>query len=357
MNAVLHSPPATTSDVAAENLSWLFLLLRAATEFTNKYIIGVVIILGIGGNILSIIVFWRCRRKDQVTVTYLAPLAVADLATLIYGAFSWVVTGILGNTNGYFFFSGSAFSFGPQVVCKVFRYQHRVSSCISSYLIVMFSLERCLGVWFPMKIHILMTRRRRRTFIGLMVVAMLLSNTPILVYFRVHYWGGTTNTGCFFDVPELTKIETYFLIEFNDIIVPHLLPCLLILVLNILIIAGVWSARKEVSGKSVMTKHDNTLNNLLFISLLYLITTLPFVIVWGICDYFNYIADGFIAFTPDEVQVMLMLGFFTTSFAMLNYCFNFLIYASSLKIFRDELSLCTGQIRLWNQMRCHIGKE
>jgi hypothetical protein len=343
MDATLY-PQTASVIVSPEELSWLFMFVRTVTEFTNKYLLGAVIILGIGGNILSIFIFWRCRSKDQVTVTYLAPLAVADLATLFYGAFSWVVSGILGKTNGYFFFI-EVLSFGPQVVCKVFRYQHRVCSCISSYLIVMFSLERCLGVWFPIKIHILMTRRRRRFMIGLMVVTMLVLSIPILVYYRVHYWSGTIDIACFFDVPELTNVQKYWMIEIIDKILPHKLPCVLILLLNILIIVGVWSARQNVSGKIIMNKADsNGLISLLFISLLYLITTLPYVIVWGICDYFSYIVDGFIGFSSEEVQVILMLGFFTTSFSMLNYCFNFLIYASSLKIFKDELKYLVNVI-------------
>jgi hypothetical protein len=176
-----------------------------------------------------------------------------------------------------------------------------------------------------------------------MMISMLLLNIPILVYFRIHYWGATTNIGCFYDVPEITNLQKYFLIEVNYNFVPHTLPCFLILILNVLIILGVWSARVEASTKTGRScAESNSLINLLFVSLLYLVTTLPYVIVWGICNYFNYIVGGWVAFTPEEIQVVLMLGFFTTSFSMINYCFNFLIYASSLKVFKDELGSMFG---------------
>ena len=87
MQEQLQSQPTTA--VASPKEPWALLqIISLVTEFTNKYIMGFVIILGIGGNILSIVIFWRCRRKDHVTATYLAPLAGADLATLVYGTYS-----------------------------------------------------------------------------------------------------------------------------------------------------------------------------------------------------------------------------------------------------------------------------
>jgi hypothetical protein len=342
MNETVYLPASLP--VSAKEISPLLLTIQLVTKFIHRYILGAVIIFGIGGNILSVVIFWRCRRKDQITVTYLAPLAVADLGSLIWGAYSWVVSGIFGMTLGNFFIE-PPLSIGAQLVCKIFKYQYQVCTCISAYLIVMFSLERCLGVWLPMKIHIIATKGRRKCLIVLMMMAMLLLNIPILVYHGVHYWAGTDNLSCFYDVPDLTNTERYLLIQYSENILPFMLPCLLILVLNILIITGVWAARKEAALKAHFSKNDtNSLISLLFISLLYLITTLPFVTAWGICDYFNYIAGGggFVGWSSEEVQLLLMLALFTSSFSMINFCINFLIYASSLKIFRDELKrMCT----------------
>jgi hypothetical protein len=173
-----------------------------------------------------------------------------------------------------------------------------------------------------------------------MMMAILVLNIPILVYYGVHYWAGTENLTCFYDVPEFTNLETYLLIQFSENILPFMLPCLLILVLNILIITGVWAARREASMKANFSKNEaNSLISLLFISLLYLITALPFVTAWGICDYFNYIGGGggFVGWSSEEVQLLLMVALFTSSFSLINFCVNFLIYASSLKIFKDEL--------------------
>jgi hypothetical protein len=78
--------------MTSEEHSLLEQIINTLTSFTNKYILGVVMV-GIFGNILSIVVFVRCRHQDRVTVTYLTPLAVADLGTLIYGIFAWIVTG------------------------------------------------------------------------------------------------------------------------------------------------------------------------------------------------------------------------------------------------------------------------
>ena len=178
--------------------------------------------------------------------------------------------------------------------------------------------------------------------IGFMMISMLLMNIPILVFFNLYYHGGTENIGCFFNVPRLSHVEKYILIEFSDRLIAYEIPCFLLFTFNMLIIGGVWSAKKK--AKYIKTSSDSSsLISLLFVSLLYLITTLPYLIVWGVNNYYSYLIGEFIGFSPTEVQVLLMIGFFTTSFSMINYSCNFLIYAWSLKFFQTELK---GILRL-----------
>jgi hypothetical protein len=92
----LYNITITRNDIGSDgNQSFLFYALSKITTFTNKYFMGFVIINGILGNILSIIVFARCKKRDVVTVTYLTPLAYADLIILLYGAYSWILMGVL----------------------------------------------------------------------------------------------------------------------------------------------------------------------------------------------------------------------------------------------------------------------
>jgi hypothetical protein len=338
------APSAPTLKYTFDEPSLALEIIGKLTGFTSKYILGVVITLGIFGNILSIVVFLRCKRKDLVTVTYLTPLAMADLGTLLYGAYTWLVSGVLGRSSGYFFFD-DPFSLGPQIFCKAIGYIYRTSSCISSYLIVMFSFERCVCVWLPMQVHSLYSERRRKMLILIMVIIMSIVNVLIIAYYSVYKWGGTGVANCFYYVPHFSAIWIFLLVEIMDHAIPHILPCAFIFTLSVLIILGLWRAKRETKAVTKNVRNDSSLVSLLLICLLYIISVAPHSAVWGYCNYFNYIVGEWPGWTPQEITAFLMMGYFATSFSMLNYSFNFLIYACTLKIYKQELRVMIRQCR------------
>jgi hypothetical protein len=314
-------------------------VISQLSVYTNKYFLGFVIIIGISGNILSIIVFRRCKRRDLVTVTYLTPLAYADLITLLYGAYTWIVTGILEKSGGYFF-TESCFSLHAQIWCKCIGYVYRTSSSISSYILVLFSCERCIGVWLPLKVHSIITKHRRVVLITVMYLVQFIVYSPILVYYSLYYVSSSDMCNCFFQFPYRSAVIQYSIIELLDNFLPHALPCLLILTLSILIVIKLQKAERKaaaIRGK-VRTDRSN-LVSLLMICLLYIVCTAPHVAVWGYFDYFDQYIGDFLWHTQQEVTVLYMFGRFTLSVAMLNYSFNFLIYSFTLKIYKDELRL------------------
>jgi hypothetical protein len=301
---------------------------------------GVVIIIGIFGNILSIIIFRRCKRRDLVTVTYLSPLAYADLITLMYGAYSWIVTGILEESAGYYF-TESCFSQHAQILCKCIAYVYRTSSSISSYTLVLFSCERCIGVWLPLKVHIIVTRRRRIVLLILMHVVQLVINSPVLAYYSLYYVSGSNDIcDCYFQFPDQSRTLEYYVTQLLNNVLPYGLPCLLILTFSILIVIKLLKAEREtaaIRGK-VRTDRSNLLS-LLMVSLLFIVRTAPHVFVWCYFDYFDQYICDFLWHTQQEANALYMLGLFTISVLMLNYTFNFLIYSFTLKIYKDELRL------------------
>jgi hypothetical protein len=316
-----------------EDQSFLLHVIGLITTFTNKYIMGFAIIIGILGNILSIVVFARCKKRDMVTVTYLTPLAYADLITLLYGAYSWLVNGLFGETAGYFFIE-PRFSLIPLILCKCVSYIYRTSSCVSSYILVLFSCERCLGVWCPIKVHLIATRGRRVKAISITCILQLFLNSPILVYFTLNRMSGTNKYNCYFFTPSFSVLEKYFLDQIIDKVLPLALPCLLILTLSIVIMVGLRRARMERAGiTGEIRSGHSSLISLLLISLLYIMSTIPYVSVW---PYFGYVRS-FVSHDRQKLEVLYMTGMFTTSFSMMNYSFNFLIYSFTLKIYKEEL--------------------
>jgi hypothetical protein len=125
------------------------------------------------------------------------------------------------------------------------------------------------------------------------------------------------------------------------------LPCLLILTFSILIIIGLRRAKKETVAITGKVSNDrSSLVSLLLISLLYIVSTIPYVSVWG---YFNHV--GVTSYAKQQLEILFMIGLFTTSISMMNYSFNFLIYSFTLKIYKEELKSmfrCSTSKRLKN---------
>jgi hypothetical protein len=325
---------ALTEPSQEESVSMLLNIITILTTFTNKYIMGFVIILGI----LSIVVFGRCKRRDLVTVTYLTPLAYADLITLLYGAFSWIATGVYEQPVAYFYIE-ARFSFMPLFLCKFLRYLYRTSSSISSYILVLFSCERCVGILLPLKVRSLVSTKRRMTAIALTCLLLIILNCPVLIFNSLFYVGGTSNVICYFFLPNLSNVELFFFVQTMDSFLPHALPCCLILIFSIIIILGFRRAERETAALTGRrTKGDRAnLISLLLVCLLYIVSTFPYVAAWGYFDYFDYYLGDFIGHTQQEVTAVYKLGMFSTSISMMNYSFNFLIYSFTLKIYKDEL--------------------
>ena len=159
--------------------------------------------------------------------------------TLIYGGYSWISTAIIGVDDGYFFIE-PPFSFWPHFLCKVTWYVYRVTSCASSYMIVLFSFERCVGVWFPLQLHGWVTNSRRKKVIILTFFVVFLISTPILVISKVTLYDGMLT--CFAPSGDLL---VYIVIEMIDNIIPVALPCLLIATSSVIIICGVRISKNE----------------------------------------------------------------------------------------------------------------
>jgi hypothetical protein len=122
-----------------------------------------------------------------------------------------------------------------------------------------------------------------------------------------------------------------------DKLLPHALPCLIILTLSILIIIGLRRAKKEtvaITGK--VSSNRSSLVSLLLISLLYIVSTVPYVSVFGYINQIVY-SGGVTSYTKQQMTILYMAGMFTAAISMMNYSFNFLIYSFTLKIYRDEL--------------------
>ena len=103
------------------------------------------LIIGIPGNILTIFVMKRKKLLEQNISLYFIALAISDLLYLLCSTSVYVSSVYLNNlwelsTNQYY--------------CKISKFLNNSMPQVSSYLLVIISVERTLAVVYPHKVSI-----------------------------------------------------------------------------------------------------------------------------------------------------------------------------------------------------------
>ncbi|KAM7539016.1 hypothetical protein Aperf_G00000052269 [Anoplocephala perfoliata] len=125
-------------------------ILSHILGFVSAYIFPFVGLLGVFSNIFITYVFLLVFRKPSRQVICLACVSAADVITIIL--FGWLSTfpakGLPYATGAhvyFFIFNINTYS------CKIVRYLYSFSSCASSSIFLLTSLDRCLSIYFPLQ--------------------------------------------------------------------------------------------------------------------------------------------------------------------------------------------------------------
>ncbi|CAG7722979.1 unnamed protein product [Allacma fusca] len=182
------------------SLEWTILLIIA---YSSIFIIGFI------GNMCVVLVVVRTKSMRTVTNLFILNLAIADLLVIIFCIPSTLLSNILI----------------PWVLgwwmCKTVNYIQGVSVCASVYSLVAISLDKFLGIWFPMKKG--MAKRRARIIIGLIwVIASVVILPWALVFDLVEVGDSSAVTYCVEVWPAEVNGDLYFLL--GNLLACYLLP-------------------------------------------------------------------------------------------------------------------------------------
>ncbi|XP_002731735.2 galanin receptor type 1-like [Saccoglossus kowalevskii] len=126
---------------------------------------------GLTGNVLVLFSIQRCRRLQNVTNTFLASLATADLIL--------IVIVIPFQTPTYFQWRWELGEF----MCKALSYLTLLSSSCSVFMLTAMSVERYLVIVHPLLAKSMITMgRTRKVIVGVWLVAIIYSVPPL--YFK-----------------------------------------------------------------------------------------------------------------------------------------------------------------------------
>jgi hypothetical protein len=308
--------------------------LHDIIAYFQGYVMIVVMFVGFLGNCVSLLVFYRARRRNDATIHYLSTLAVSDSCCIVFvGLALWMANGLKTVTDGKTSintFQYSSFS------CKIQLYLFLVLQSISAWIIAIFSLERAVVVWFPLK-RASITGTNRRGFLILVCLSLSLVCIYTAILSDVTEHEGTKQ--CFSTDPSLWLFLT--LVE-NSLF--YFIPGSIIFAANLSIVLGIVTSRRNMAAKmgahSKESQDTKSLVNLLIVSAMYIVFMTPSTVTW---TYFIFatqqpIDQWYAVFLSD-------LGHLFHQWSMINYCFNFIVYSTSLPFFQAELKAIAAMLR------------
>lgn len=292
-------------------------------------------VFGMLGNALSIFIFFKNRKKDKASAQYLLILAVYDFMNL------FIIT--CARIRSQFELS----DFVGKIWCPTFFFFWQGAAFISSYIIILFSIERCAVIWFPIKMTpVLKSSKPRILGIFIVIVCGYISAVT-------QHWSElvaldpskpaekvcTTSADLKQWQVILDRTLTFGL--------SYALPCILICLVNVFIIIGLRQNVMLEKTKDTSKTEQKAVKNLLIISFFFVLTISPYTIVW----LYYYAAledvDNF-GLSQQQLVTISDIGMFATCLTTFNYAMNHVFYTFSLAYYRQEAK---------RVMCCMVGKE
>lgn len=129
-----------------------------------------IIVLGVLGNLFSLFVWVKGRRRKTSTARYLSALAVADMIVLLTVGVEFWISYVLRTDIKVF----------GTFPCKFLYFMNFFSPSLSAWILVAVTIERALSVWIPHKINVACRPVTAGVVTGLLTFVLCLVYLPII---------------------------------------------------------------------------------------------------------------------------------------------------------------------------------
>ena len=298
----------------------------------------VLIIVGLIGNTLSVLVFTSREMRTISSNFYLLMLALSDSCYLLSVFLSKVLTDMRclhmdKDTPADIYHRND-------VMCKLLQYTSDVFSDYSTCLILLFTIERLIAVYLPLKFKEICTLRRAKIFcVGLLLVVSATTCPYHMIMVGLH----ENFAVCIVLIEHENTFSILYLVE---AVVFRIVPVILIAFFNAFIICRVVNVSRVKRNRH---RAQNHLNNkaravskkedknrqltimLILVSTSYILTYLPVLIhyiLWKLqrLDTIHVSDEG-----------MLIAQNYTKTLYIVGFAINFFLYTVSGKVFRKQL--------------------
>lgn len=292
-----------------------------------------IILLGVIGNMFSLLVWIKGRRRKTSTARFLSALAVADIFVLC--------------TSGVEFWVGYVFHVDIRLyatfICKCFYYVAYVGPSVSAWILVSVTIERTLSVWIPHKISLACRPVTALLVILITVFVLCVIYLPFLV--GVDVITLMTNSSTWTECNMLSKsaLKKYLLAWlYMDLSLFFIIPFIVIIVCNSAILARViYLARKRkktLQARGVKSNKSSKAERMLktvtvriiLLSVTYCVCTGPISVLNSLLmspSFSRMIADGSVQYLRIPFHLLMYL----------NNGINFFLYCFIGSGFRKDL--------------------
>lgn len=209
---------------------------KSAMHTLNVYCTPMIILVGIAGNLLSFLVFTQTHLKCQSSSIYLASLAMVDNVFLVSLTFIWLnqMEIRVFHTNGW---------------CQSLVYCTYVTTFLSVWYVVTFTIERFIIVHFPLRKDKYCTPQRAKR------VVLTLALFALGLYAFIPFTSGVLHicgmSPVCMPLPQYYSVMT--VATSLDAAVTLIIPSLIIVLLNICIAIKIVNVSKQGKGADFTT--------------------------------------------------------------------------------------------------------
>ena len=292
-----------------QNNSELFLKDEISVTFLLLNMVGFL------ANTLVIVVIVGGSLRHSVFMTLSIVLAVADNLTLL--STGLVQPGVFGHIFGQ-----------ALLPCRVLAYIGQSSGAMSSWMVVLISIERVFAISYPLKVHIYFSMQRS-------CILILCLGVFVCIFTAYCLFSAFINTDS--DIPTcvLTRPNTIgdAIYSILNGLLYRLIPFCLITILNVVILKKLKSkkafrARSQVHSQSLSHGDRSLVPMMLAVSLVFAVTTFPFTMLIIISLILGL--NGIEWNDKNNWVIVLTMGL-----ANLYHILNFFFYCITGSVFRN----------------------
>ncbi len=301
------------------------------------YVAPVLIFVGVFGNSLSVAILQSSTFRRAPSSFILSALAVVDSGVLLTGLLRHWIRGLtLGRLDVRNL---------SDATCKAHYFFTYMLPHLSSWTLVLMTIERLISVTVPMKSREICSRKRMIVAWFCILAALVALNLQCVHNITLITIPGPPDTVYCFFTPEAWDFGT-LVWPWIDLVVLSIAPVLIIFSANLLIVSQVVRASRrrseqmQVKGGSGEDTSRSLTFMLISVSMVFLLTTIPS------CIYFIGVAVNLWPLEPPEELFKTEVAYVVVNILYyFNNCMNFFLYCVSGSRFRDALIrvLCCGR--------------